>query len=90
MPLSTTASAEIETQWFAAAVTRLGGTVKLVAWPPEVLITLPQEGAYEDLLAGWQYDLVVNDADTATQCITKRKEFICPPSTVCPSNQNQP
>jgi hypothetical protein len=51
MPLSTTASAGIVTLWFAAAVTRLGGTVKLVAWPSEVQIALPQEVAYEDLLA---------------------------------------
>ena len=82
IPLLTTASAEVVTKWFAATVTPLGGTVKMVAWPQEVV--------YEDLLAGWQYDLVANDADAPTECLTKRREIICPLSTVCPPNQNQP
>lgn len=72
IPLLTTASAEVVTKWFAAAVTWLGGTVKMVPWPPEVLVALPQEVAYKDFLAGWQYDLLGNDADAATECMTSR------------------
>ena len=85
----TTASAEIVTKWFTPVVTQLGGTIKMAAWPPEVFIAIPQDVAYEDLLAGWQYDLVAHDAAMATERRAIGKETVCPLTTAYQPNQNQ-
>jgi hypothetical protein len=90
IPLMTTASAETVTKWFTPVVTQLGGTIKLVALPPEVFIALPQEVAYKDLLAGWRYDLVAHDAALAAVPSVKGKELVCPLTAANPSNQSQP
>jgi hypothetical protein len=87
--LMTTASAEVVTKWFTPVVTRLGGTVKMVVWPPEVFIALPQDVAYKDLLAGWQYDLVTPDVALATERSAKGKETVCPLTAANPSSRSQ-
>jgi hypothetical protein len=56
--LLTTAGAETVARWFTPLVQALGGSVQLATWPPEVYITLPQDAAYEELLLGWEYDLI--------------------------------
>lgn len=56
--LLTLSGAETVARWFTPIVQEWGGSVELAAWPPEVYITLPQGAAHEELLAGWQYDLV--------------------------------
>jgi len=87
--LLTTASAEIVTKWFTPVVPQLGGTIKMLAWPPEVFVSLPQEVASEDLLVGWQYELVAHDAVMATERRAKGKEKVCLLTAANPSNQNQ-
>jgi hypothetical protein len=54
----TTASAETVLWWFSPIVCALGGSIELATWPPEIYITLPSGVAHEDLLAGWNYDLI--------------------------------
>ena len=56
--LLTTSSAETVVRWFAPLVHAVGGSIELETWPPEVYITLPEGVSYDELLAGWQYDLI--------------------------------
>lgn len=87
--LMTTASAELVTKWFTPVVTGLGGTIKMVVWPPEVFIALPQEVAYQNLLAGWQYDFVTPDAYIATKRSAKGKEAVCRTTATNVPNQSR-
>jgi hypothetical protein len=89
IPLMTTASAETVTKWFTPMVTQVGGAIEMFGWPPEVFIALPQGVAYQDLLAGWQYDLVTPDAALATKRSAKGKETVCPLAAANVSNQNR-
>src|SRR5215813_10155962 len=86
----TTASAEVVTKWFTPVVTQAGGTIKMVAWPPQVFVALPPEVAYEDLFVGWRYDLVALDADRATERRAKgRKRYVRSPQPAHPTRTSR-